>query len=107
MTVATRDRVDTRGEALDRLRAHAPAIVALGATALFLFGSAARDELTPESDIDLFIDYDPNSTFGFVELFRLRDVFEEMLGRKVDLTSRDGLHPRLRARIERSSMKVF
>lgn len=100
-------RLRTRGEVLAVLRANEEVIRKFGATAMYLFGSAARDELTPDSDVDLFVDYDPSGSFGFVELFDLKDFLAATLDRKVDLTSRNGLHPRLKARIERSSVEVF
>lgn len=106
-SVQSNSRPQTRSEVLEILCANANAIRDFGATAMYLFGSAARDELTADSDIDLFVDYDPTGSFGFVELFELKDFLAGKLDRTVDLTSRSGLHPRLKARIERSSVKVF
>ena len=99
--------VATRDEVIAVLRAEAAAIRKLGATALYLFGSAARDEIGPDSDVDVFIDFDPEGPFSFVELIGLQDLLKEKLQRDVDLTTRGGLHPRLKARIERSSIKVL
>lgn len=76
-----------------------------GVTGLYLFGSTARGEAGPQSDVDLFVDYDPER-FGFVELIRLEKLLSDALGRKADLTTREGLHPVLRSDIERSAMKV-
>jgi uncharacterized protein len=95
-----------RGEAIDRLKACEADIRSLGATSLFIFGSTARDEASAGSDIDLFIDYDPER-FGFVELVRLRDRLTEKLGVAADLTTREGLHPRLRPAIEAEAVKVI
>lgn len=100
-------RVQTRNDVLSILSGNEEAIRKFGATALYLFGSAARDELSPDSDVDLFVDYDSINTFGFVELFELKEFLAAILERKIDLTSRKGLHPKLRARIERSSVRVF
>jgi predicted nucleotidyltransferase len=50
---------------IEQLRANADAIRGHGVTALYLCGSAARDEAGPQSDIDLFADVD-YSRFGFV-----------------------------------------
>lgn len=96
-----------RSETISVLKSHAEEIRALGATGLYLFGSAARDEMTERSDVDLFIDFDPASDFSFVELVRLKSLIEGQLKRDVDLTTRGGLHPKLKDEIERSSIKVF
>jgi predicted nucleotidyltransferase len=96
----------TSADLLTELRRRAPDIRALGATSLYLFGSAARDEATEKSDVDLFIDYDPEK-FSFVELIRLREGLSAMLGHPADLTTREGLHPLLRPAIEAEAIKVF
>lgn len=106
--VETRERpVTTLAEVLAAIRAREPEIRALGATALYVFGSAARDELRPDSDVDIFIDYDPAGPFSFVELLDLQCMLSGWLGRNVDFTTRGGLLSRLRARIEASSLRVF
>lgn len=104
-TIAT--PVSSRDEVLLRLRRHEVEIRKFGATALYLFGSAARDEMTDESDVDVFIDYERDGNFTFVEFFDLKDFLSSKVHRKIDLATRDGLHPRLKSRIERSSVKVF
>ena len=97
----------TRSETIATLKASAGEIRNLGATGLYLYGSAARDELTADSDVDVFIDYDPQSSFSFVELVRLQALIGQKLARDVDLTTRNGLHPLLKAEIESSSIKVL
>jgi len=97
----------TRMEAISELRRHADAIKAMGATSLYLFGSTVRDEATPESDLDLFIDYDPDSRFSLIDLVGIKLLLEERLGVEADVTTRGGLHPRLRDKIERSAVRIF
>lgn len=96
----------THSDILSELRRQAPNIRALGTTSLYVFGSAARGELGTVSDVDLFVDYDPDR-FSFVELIRLRERLSKVLGRPADLTTREGLHPLLRPAIEAEAIKVF
>lgn len=97
----------TRTEALARLQAYGPAIKARGATSLYLYGSTVRDEAGAESDLDLFIDYDPSSRFNAFDLIGIKLFLEDELHARVDVTTRDGLHPRLRYGIEQSAVRVF
>ena len=97
----------TRSETIARLKECAAAAQARGATSLYLFGSSARDEARPDSDIDLFLDYDPTRRFSLVDLAAIQHLLENHLTAKIDVTARDSLHPRLRDSIERSAVRVF
>lgn len=96
-----------RSEAIEKLKQQADAIRALGATSLYLFGSVARDEAGPASDLDLFIDYDPQSRFNALDLVGIKLFLEDELATEVDITTRDSLHPILKDRIESSALQVF
>lgn len=96
-----------RSEAINALKSCADAIKAHGATSLFLFGSSARDGARPESDLDLFVDYDPHEKFSLVDLVDIKLYLEDRLGVPVDITTRDSLHPMLRRSIEKSAVRVF
>ena len=52
---------------------------------LALFGSALRDELRPDSDIDLLVQFEPGSVPGLMGLAKIELSLTDMLGRKVDL----------------------
>ncbi|MFI5015819.1 MAG: nucleotidyltransferase family protein [Hyphomicrobiales bacterium] len=95
-----------RDAILDALRQRDLELRPLGVTSLYLYGSMARNEARPDSDVDLFVDPDYDR-FGFVELFRLEQMLTKALGRKVEITTRNGLHPLLRSDIERDAIKVL
>ena len=86
---------------------HADAIKAMGATSLYLFGSTARNKAAPDRDLDLFLEYDPASRVSLVDLVGIKLFLEETLGIEADVTTRDGLHPMLKDKIERSAVRLF
>ena len=94
-------------QAIALLSGQADALRALGATSLYLFGSTARDAARPDSDLDLFIDYDPGSRFSLVELVVMKHILEATLGVPVDLTTRDSLDRLLMPRIEAEAERIF
>ena len=96
-----------KAEAIEKLKRQADAIRALGATSLYLFGSVARDEAGPDSDLDLFIDYDESKKFSLVDLVGIKLFLEDELAADIDVTTRNSLHPRLKDRIEAASVQVF
>ena len=53
---------------------------------MYLFGSTARGEATPESDIDVLVEFEPGKTPGFA-FFGMQDELSEKLGRPVDLNT--------------------
>ena len=55
-----------RNEAVAKLKGCADDVKARGATSLYLFGSAVRDQAEIDSDVDLFIDYDAEKKFSLV-----------------------------------------
>jgi predicted nucleotidyltransferase len=69
-----------------------------GAFNVRVFGSVARGEETPESDIDFLIDYDPERTTPWFPGGLLMDL-QDLLGRRVDVLTADGISPLLEARI--------
>ncbi|MES1025484.1 nucleotidyltransferase family protein [Gloeocapsa sp. BRSZ] len=66
-------------------------------TKLGIFGSYAREEQTIDSDLDILIDYDKAPTL--FQLVELRDYLSEQVGLKVDLVTKNGLKPRIQARV--------
>jgi predicted nucleotidyltransferase len=96
-----------RDDAIAKLQMFEPRLRALGATALFLFGSTARGEATAESDLDLFLEYDPASRFSLLDIVEAKHMVEDELGVSVDMTTRGGLHPLIKTAIEAEAIRVF
>jgi uncharacterized protein len=74
-----------------------------------VFGSFARGEDTPESDIDLLVELKPREMrprLGF-KWFGLWDELEEILGRKVDLVSESALSPYVRKHVEGEMVLLY
>lgn len=76
------------------------AIVALcerfGVARLEVFGSSARGDFRPDSDVDLLVEFLPGQRVGFLHLAGLQNALQDLLGRDVDLVPRRGLKPLIR-----------
>jgi predicted nucleotidyltransferase len=96
-----------RTEALKKLRTFTNALKERGATSLYLFGSTVRNQANSKSDLDLFLDYDPRGKFNAFDLVAAKRLLQEGLGVDVDLTTRNGLHPLIRKKIEAEATRVF
>lgn len=93
-----------RDEVLAILSAHRAELHALGVKSLSVFGSVARDEAGPESDVDLLVEFD--RPVGYFHLFDVQDYLEKLLGRRVDLVTPDALRRQLRGRILREAIRA-
>jgi hypothetical protein len=80
-------------------RALVAAAAAHNVTNLRVFGSVARGEDRPDSDVDLLVDLPPD--MGLLGLGRVQAELETILGTKVDLVSASDLKPAVRSRAER------
>jgi predicted nucleotidyltransferase len=93
-----------RDEVLAILQAHREDLRRLGVKSLFLFGSTARDEARPDSDIDLLVEFAGPATFdAFMDL---KFYLEDLLGRRIDLVTSRALKPRIRPSVEREAILV-
>ncbi|MCJ2027460.1 nucleotidyltransferase family protein [Methylobacterium sp. J-067] len=96
-----------RDAALAILRAHEPELRQRGVRHAALFGSVARGEEGPDSDLDVMIDIDVptvGGVFGFVGLCHYID---DLFPIRVDVLDRRALKDRIRARAEVDAVEVF
>ena len=75
-----------------------------GVKSLLLFGSVARNEATPTSDVDLLVEF--NRPVGYFGLFALQDYLEKLLGCPVDLGTPDSLKPYIKEHIMGELIRV-
>ena len=78
-----------------------------GVKSISLFGSAVRDEHTSASDIDVFIDTDPEVSFSLLDLVDVKYFLEDNLRCEVDIVTREGLHPHIKESVINESEQVF
>ena len=83
------------------------AIIVYGVRELAVFGSAARRDPRPESDVDILIDFEPDARIGLVKFATLGEELEGLAGRGVDLVTRTGLKPRVRSGILGEAQLVY
>jgi uncharacterized protein len=93
----------TREQIITALVRNHNRIRGFGVRSLAVFGSAAREELGPKSDVDLLVDIQPKSFDAFMDL---KLYLEEILGRKVDLILKNSIKPALRKPILSSAVNV-
>lgn len=97
----------TATDIIATLRAHQPELRQAGILSLRLFGSHARGDAEPDSDIDLLADFDPDAHIDLLDLIALERRLTALLGQKVDILPTPVESPRLRANVERDARDVF
>jgi predicted nucleotidyltransferase len=90
-------------EILNALTANDAKIKSFGVRTLSLFGSCARGDQTPESDLDFVVEFEQKSFDAYMDLkFFLEDLFDK----PVDLVLSDGIKPRLRTAILQEALRA-
>jgi uncharacterized protein len=86
-----------RENILTTLRQHQVELANLGVKSLAIFGSVAQGTATPESDIDILIEF--SKSVGLFEFVGIQMHLEKILGQKVDLVTLDAIRESMRDRI--------
>jgi uncharacterized protein len=78
-----------------------------GVRELSLFGSAARGEMRPGSDIDIMVEFDASARIGLLKFESLSEDLEALVGRKVDLVTKRGLKAWIRPQVLKEARIVY
>jgi predicted nucleotidyltransferase len=97
----------TLGAVLRKLRDAEAALRREGVSGIWVFGSVARGEAHPDSDVDLAVEFDPDRRPILFTLTRLQELIEAKLGAKVDLGLRRDLRPHVAQAFERDAVRAF
>jgi len=74
---------------------------------LFLFGSAARGDMRPDSDVDLLVEFLPGARPGLLGLSAMRRELTAVLGRRVDLAVKPALKPLIRPSVLADARLIY
>jgi predicted nucleotidyltransferase len=94
-------------DVLGRLRLLETKLRARGVDALWVFGSVARGDARPDSDVDLAIDFRPDTRASLFEIVRLKEEIEQALGRPVDIGQRSAMIAQVAVAAERDLVRAF
>ena len=96
-----------REQVIATLREHELELKAAGVVRLSLFGSAARGDHRPDSDIDLLAAFDESMRISLLDMAGIEIQLSELLGQKVDLVEEGTLKPRVKKRVEAETLRAF
>jgi predicted nucleotidyltransferase len=94
----------TRRTVILRIRKHRAELTKLGVKSLSIFGSVARGEEMPDSDVDVLVEFKGRATFD--KFMDTKFYLEEILERKVDLVTPQAIKPRMKPYIMQDLVHV-
>ena len=97
----------TRDEIIAIIRSAAPALKAEGVAKLAIFGSRARGDDRPDSDLDVLVEVEPDKRFSLLDLIGVEHIIGDATGLSVQATMRRSLEPRMAERIADDIIEVF
>jgi predicted nucleotidyltransferase len=105
--LASDGETPTLAGVIRRLRQHEGELERLGIEQLYVYGSVARGEARPWSDVDLFADLADEARWNIVRWGHVLDRLEEILARRVDFAARRSLSEDVRRRADAEAVAVF
>jgi predicted nucleotidyltransferase len=100
-------RLMMRDEIIEKLRAREADLRAQGVAHAALFGSLARGDDRPDSDIDILVDLDPAIVVTIFDYAGVKEFIAGMFDRPVDVVSRESLKPRVRPKATADAIYAF
>lgn len=94
-------------EVLEALKGYETELRRLGVQRLALFGSAARGEDRPDSDIDLLAGFDPARRLSLLDVVHIENRLSDLLGRRVELVEEGCLGPRAQTSADKDLIVAF
>ena len=96
-----------RQDIIARLRENDAALRKRGVRHAALFGSCARGEERPDSDVDIMIEVDPSARIGVYEYVAIKDYIAGLFDTRVDVVRRDRLKPYVRPAVVEDAIYAF
>ena len=94
-------------EIIERLRTNELALRDRGVRHAALFGSSARGDQRPDSDVDIMIEVDPAARIGIYEYVAIKDYIAGLFDIRVDVVRRDRLKPHVSPVATRDAIYAF
>lgn len=92
---------------IDNLRALEPCLRVKGVTSLAIFGSRARGDYRPDSDLDVLVTIDSHIKFSLIDLIGVSHIIFDDIGIPANMFMRRSLEPSLAHTIQRDVIEVF
>jgi predicted nucleotidyltransferase len=97
----------TRDEIIAAIRENADAIKGKGVAKLALYGSRARDDYRPASDIDILVEIEPDTSFSLLNLIDVEHIIEDATGLQAQATVRRFVSPDFAQRVAEDILEIF
>ncbi len=95
-----------RDEVIQAISGHRQELQRLAVKSLWLFGSVARDEAAPGSDVDLLVEFEAGHPTGLFEFIGVQNYLEDILHCRVDLVMREALRQEFREQVQQEAIRA-
>jgi predicted nucleotidyltransferase len=96
-----------RNDAIRTLKAQESELRRRGVRHAMLFGSVARDEARPGSDVDVLVELDPAARINVFDYVGIVEYVQGLFAEPVDVSNRESLKPHVRPTAERNAIRIF